>query len=413
MGDRLKEVDAHDALFLLKNCFAIPKLMYVLRTAPTFKHPEILLEYDNKLKEVLQSILNVTLEDDAWLQSSLPVTSGGLGIRLASDLALPTFLSSAYGAEKGMATLLPDIIKEEQYDLRQEAEITWKETVTNNNGEPTTAVPSTRSIQSSWDKPMFELKHSQLLNSQTNIADKARLLAVSSEHSSDWLNALPVPALGLKLDNPSIRMACGLRLGTPLCHPHTCQCGAQVDQFGRHGLSCKSAEGRHSRHSQVNDLIKRALGSAQTPAIREPPGLCRHDQKRPDGLTLLTWSQGRSLVWDYTCSDTLAPSHLPSTSQEAGKSALQAEKRKLSRYEGLATSGYIVLPVANATLGSWAPMGLKFIKEVGSRIAETTGEKRSTSYLFQAIGIATQRGNSASIAGTVPSMKRLDELYYL
>ena len=97
-----------------------------------------------------------------------------------------------------MATLLPDIIKEEQYDLRQEAEITWKETVTNNNGEPTTAVPSTRSIQSSWDKPMFELKHSQLLNSQTNIADKARLLAVSSEHSSDWLNALPVPALGLK-----------------------------------------------------------------------------------------------------------------------------------------------------------------------------------------------------------------------
>ena len=224
MGDRLKEVDAHDALFLLKNCFAIPKLMYVLRTAPTFKHPEILLEYDNKLKEVLQSILNVTLEDDAWLQSSLPVTSGGLGIRLASDLALPTFLSSAHGAEKGMATLLPDIIKEEQYDLRQEAEITWKETVTNNNGEPTTAVPSTRSIQSSWDKPMFELKHSQLLNSQTNIADKARLLAVSSEHSSDWLNALPVPALGLKLDNPSIRMACGLRLGTPLCHPHPCQC---------------------------------------------------------------------------------------------------------------------------------------------------------------------------------------------
>ena len=140
---------------------------------------------------------------------------------------------------------------------------------------------------------------------------------------------MPLSQLGLKLDNSSTRIACGLRLGTPLCHPHKCQCGAEVDQLGRHGLSCKSAEGRHSRHSQVNDLIKRALGSAQVPAIREPPGLSRQDGKRPDGLTLLPWAQGRSLVLDYTCSDTLAASHVPHTSQEAGKSALQAEKKKL------------------------------------------------------------------------------------
>ena len=71
------------------------------------------------------------------------------------------------------------------------------------------------------------------------------------------------------------------------------------------------------------------------------------------------------------------------------------------------------MPVANETLGSWAPLGLKFIKDIGSRIAEMTGEKRSTSYLFQSIGIATQRGNASSIAGTVPTVKKLDEIYYL
>ena len=65
------------------------------------------------------------------------------------------------------------------------------------------------------------------------------------------------------------------------------------------------------------------------------------------------------------------------------------------------------------TLGSWAPMGLKFIQDIGSRIAYCTGEKRSTSFLFHALSIATQRGNAASIAGTVPSMKKLDEVYYL
>ena len=71
------------------------------------------------------------------------------------------------------------------------------------------------------------------------------------------------------------------------------------------------------------------------------------------------------------------------------------------------------MPVANETLGSWAPMGMKFVKEIGSRITECTGERKATSYIFQAISIATKRGNAASIAGTIPSAKKLDELYYL
>ena len=145
--------------------------------------------------------------------------------------------------------------------------------------------------------------------------------------------------------------------------------------MGRHGLSCKSAEGRHSRHTQANDLINRALGSAQIPAIREPPGLCRQTEKRPDRLTLLPWSQGHSLVWDFTCCDTLAASHVGGTSEEAGKAAVQAEKKKLSHYADLANSGNIVMPVACETLGSWAPLGKKFIQDRGGRIAESTGEK--------------------------------------
>ena len=178
-------------------------------------------------------------------------------------------------------------------------------------------------------------------------------------------------------------------------------------------MGCKSAEGRHPRHSQANELIRRALNSAQVPAIREPPGLSRRDLKRPDGLTLLPWTQGRSLVWDFTCADTLAASHIPNTSQEAGKAAIQAEKKKFSHYADLANSGYIIMPVACETMGSWAPAGKKFIQDIGKRIEECTGEKRSTNYLFQAIGIAIQRGNASSVAGTVPSAKKLDELYYL
>ena len=36
MVNRLEEIDAHDALFLLRNCFSMPKLTYNLRTSPCF-----------------------------------------------------------------------------------------------------------------------------------------------------------------------------------------------------------------------------------------------------------------------------------------------------------------------------------------------------------------------------------------
>ena len=407
MAERLLTVDSHDALFLLKSCFSIPKLTYFIRSAPTFKAMDVLKLYDEKIKQTLQSILNVELKENAWHQSSLPVKRGGLGIRLASDLALPAFLSSAHGARAGMEKLLPSAVSDQPYEDIATATDKWSELV-NHNAEQ----PQNPSVQAAWDEPVVTCKYQQLLQDEDNPSEKARLLAVASEHSSDWLNALPVPAIGLKLDNVSLRIACGIRLGSNICQPYKCTCGSLVDSTGRHGLSCKNAKGTFPRHQNVNSIIKRALGSAQATSILEPAGLARSDGKRPDGLTLYPWSQGRCLVWDYTCRDTLAPSNVDANSHEAGRSAVKAEKDKFSHYLELSTT-YIVTPIAMETLGSWGPIGLKFIKEIGSRIEQQTGEKRATSFLFQAISMAVQRGNVASIRGSVPNSKTLDELYYL
>ena len=89
-----------------------------------------------------------------------------------------------------------------------------------------------------------------------------------------------------------------------------------------------------------------------------------------------------------------------------------AEKEKQDKYQEL-THDFIFTPVANETLGSWGKTSMKFLQDLGSRIAERTGEKRSTSYLYQRLGINTQRGNAASILGTLPHGKELEELYYL
>ena len=147
------------------------------------------------------------------------------------------------------------------------------------------------------------------------------MLAVSAPHAGDWLMALPVTSCGLRLDNESIRVAVGLRLGCVLCSAHRCSCGAVVSDRGIHGLSCRLAVGRLARHNAINDIIHRALGSAGVPAVLEPRGLTSSDERRPDGLTMIPWSEGRCLAWDATVSDSLADSHLNRTVHVAGAAA--------------------------------------------------------------------------------------------
>jgi hypothetical protein len=93
--------------------------------------------------------------------------------------------------------------------------------------------------------------------------DKARLLATQAPHSGDWLFATPITAIGLRMSNETIRVAVGIRLGTRLSESHTCPCGTFVDARGLHGLSCRRSAGRHTRHSQLNDIIWRCLCPTQ------------------------------------------------------------------------------------------------------------------------------------------------------
>jgi hypothetical protein len=69
------------------------------------------------------------------------------------------------------------------------------------------------------------------------------------------------------------------------------------------------------------------------------------------------------------------------------------------------------MPIAVETLGAWGPDGLRFVREVGVRLAIATGEKRSGTFLLQRMSLAVQRGNVAAILGTLPPGLELDEVY--
>lgn len=185
-----------------------------------------------------------------------------------------------------------------------------------------------------------------------------------------------------------------------------------VDRRGHHGLSCGRSAGRIPRHSSINDVIRRAFVSAKVPAILEPVGLARDDGKRPDGLTLVPWKMGRPLVWDATCVDTLAPSHLPGTSSDAGHAASAAEDLKRRKYAALG-SGYIFEAFGVETLGPWGPGARRVYKDLASRLIDATGDQRAGQYFAQRVSIAIQRGNAASLLGTLPIGTDLGDIFYL
>ena len=143
--------------------------------------------------------------------------------------------------------------------------------------------------------------------------------------------ALPSRSVGLKLADVHLRISIALRLGLLICEPHTCECGQPVDKFGTHGLSCRRSAGRIQRHAMINDIIKRALGSANIPSVLEPPGLATSDNKRPDGLTWMPWERGMCLIWDTTVVDALAPSRISNNPCQFS-AATEAEVRKNSKY---------------------------------------------------------------------------------
>jgi len=65
------------------------------------------------------------------------------------------------------------------------------------------------------------------------------------------------------------------------------------------------------RHQALN-VVARTIQSAGILITKEPVGLTRLDDKKPDGLTLIPWLGGKPLTWNVTVVSTLAASYLSS-----------------------------------------------------------------------------------------------------
>jgi len=71
--ENLELTEPHQASFILKNCLSIPKLTYLLRSAPCFKCKKELEAFDTAIRINTEKISNVTFGKESCSQASLPI----------------------------------------------------------------------------------------------------------------------------------------------------------------------------------------------------------------------------------------------------------------------------------------------------------------------------------------------------
>ena len=193
LGDRLCLLHVQDAIILLRNSLAIPKVLHLLRTAPCCLS-STLQDFDQLLKSLLGKISNIDFHENepAWLQATLPVSYGGLGIRSVVHLAPSAFLASADGSANLVKQLLPLRFHNCLHPDFELALSYWREGLDHIDA----TIPDSP-LQKKWDAPRIQARFDHLLSHTSDPKARARLLAVSTKESGAWINALPVSSLGL------------------------------------------------------------------------------------------------------------------------------------------------------------------------------------------------------------------------
>ncbi len=84
------------------------------------------------------------------------------------------------------------------------------------------------------------------------------------------------------------------------------------------------------------------------------------------------------LMWDATCVNTYASTHLLDCASVAGDAVRTAEERKRQRYAALALQ-YEFTPLAVETSGVLGPAFNDILQNIGRRVSQHSGEPRKIS----------------------------------
>ena len=91
--------DPHSEFVLLRSCFSLPKIVFLMRSTDPTQHQDLWATFDDMIRDTLNQILGSSINDKQWGQAQLPVAMGGLGLRGAVDHSAGAYVSSVNASE--------------------------------------------------------------------------------------------------------------------------------------------------------------------------------------------------------------------------------------------------------------------------------------------------------------------------
>ena len=148
-------------------------------------------------------------------------------------------------------------------------------------------------------------------------------------------------------------------------------------------------------------MVARCIALAGTPVTKQPTELFRTDGKRPDGITLVPWQSGKSMLG--------RDGHMPSGRiirhwvRPRGRCC--SGTRRFSQRGKYASIGseYLFAPIAVETLGPINTSACQLFANLEERSPwRQAGDDRGA-FLFQRVSVVVQRYNAVLLHDTLPA----------
>jgi hypothetical protein len=386
MRSSFKLNNAQIAYTLLRSCCSFGKIVYFLRTIPSFKISSTCADFDKRVLTCFENILSVSLDNSSISQASLPLSKSGLGLRSAASHATACFIGSSSSA-KNHSPLDISIDQRciDSYNSRVASPI-----------DSNSQLPQ-KELSSKIDSVTLE----NLLASKS-MYTKARMKSILGRGASAWLTV--IPSSNMSFSNRQYQIAMRLHLGLPV-YPSKTKCACKtghLDRFGIHALACKTKGDIISRHNAVRNVIHNYCEEAGLTAELEKGNLLGDyaDKRRPADVLIKNFSLNSDHCLDIAITSPLQDKYIAGASSTEGYAASNYYKFKLSKYaEAVIKENMVFQPIVLETFGRIADKSIPCLIKIASTKADrySTSRSKAINTFFQQISVALQIRNANMI----------------
>ena len=233
------------------------------------------------------------------------------------------------------------------------------------------------------------------LTQPMDTVNKARMTCLTGPLSSGWLIA--VPHSSNAMTSKEFTSLIKLRLGIPLYDSVLAcdQCGAALDNYGIHAITCRT-----TRHNIFRDSLLDLCTEAAWAPVAEKSGLLPNGSFRPVDVFIPSFQNGKGTAIDVTITHPLQPLYLPNSVEKWGVAAEAAEAAKNVMYKDECDrSGVVFNPFAVESMGGLGQGAIQFTNNLCHRLSGRRGELRSVTmgYIRQKLSVALHRSVARSI----------------